>query len=221
MIPGADFDDETPPAGTPRADTLGSDAERGAPASGAALPQGGAGPGDHDRRALAEAAKQGDAAAWEAIYRGVYGRLRAYAARRVGADNAEDMVNETMTRAVAAVHRFEWGPAGFDGWLFGIARRVTADHLRRSERERRVLGRAPSVVHVDEPGDHLERGEEAEQVRRRFAQLSPSEREVLELRVVAGLSAEAVAVALGKRPGAVRMAQSRALANLRRLMDQP
>jgi RNA polymerase sigma-70 factor (ECF subfamily) len=35
------------------------------------------------------------------------------------------------------------------------------------------------------------------------------------LRVVAGLSVHEVAAALGKRPGAIRTAQSRALAKLR------
>jgi RNA polymerase sigma-70 factor, ECF subfamily len=39
---------------------------------------------------------------------------------------------------------------------------------------------------------------------------------VLELRVIAGLTPEQTAVVLGKRPGAVRTAQSRALARLRK-----
>ena len=177
--------------------------------------------GGEARQALAGAAKRGDPDAWEAIYRAVYPRLRAYAARRVGPGQAEDMVNETMTRAVGAINRFEWGPAGLDGWLFGIARRVTADHLRRLERERRAMGRSPVAVEGASPGEALEMGEEAALLRRRFGQLSPSDREVLELRVLGGLSAEQAATALGKRPGAVRMAQSRALASLRRLMEQP
>jgi len=57
-------------------------------------------------------------------------------------------------------------------------------------------------------------------VRRCFSLLSEKERELLELRVVAGLSAEQVAAVLKKRPGAVRSAQSRALAHLRTLMEQ-
>jgi len=38
--------------------------------------------------------------------------------------------------------------------------------------------------------------------------------------VIAGLSAEQVAALLSKRPGAVRSAQSRALARLRNFMEQ-
>ena len=172
-----------------------------------------------DQRALAAGAKHHDPTAWETIYRRVYPRLRAYVAGRVGRDHAEDLVNETMARAVSAIDRFECGPAGIDGWLFGIARRVTADHLRHNERERRAIGRIRPDLDEVAPGEALELSEEAALVRKQFALLPAAERELLELRVVAGLSSEQCADVLGKRPGAVRMAQSRALANLRRLMD--
>ena len=48
-----------------------------------------------------------------------------------------------------------------------------------------------------------------------FGQLGDDDRELLELRVHAGLSADEVGRLLGKRPGAVRMAQARALQRLR------
>lgn len=173
-----------------------------------------------DRRALAEAAQRHDPAAWEAIYRSIYPRLRAYVARRVGPADAEDLVNETMTRAVAGVDRFTWGPAGIDGWLFGIARRVTADHTRRAERERRAMLRISDADHQAPVEEGLELRDDADTVREAFEQLSPDERELLELRVIAGLSSDEVAAVLGKRPGAVRMAQSRALTNLRRRLGE-
>ncbi len=53
------------------------------------------------------------------------------------------------------------------------------------------------------------------EVRAAFDRLSPEDQEVLELRVVAGLSAAGVAQATGRAAGAVRMAQSRALSRLR------
>src|SRR5207248_9756458 len=57
-------------------------------------------------------------------------------------------------------------------------------------------------------------------VRAAFERLGPANQELLELRVMAGLSAEAVGQVLGKRPGAVRMAQNRALGRLRALMEE-
>jgi Sigma-70, region 4 len=54
-------------------------------------------------------------------------------------------------------------------------------------------------------------GEEAVSVRRAFARLTTEEQEALELRVIAGLSAQEVAAVQGRRSGAVRMAQHRAI----------
>lgn len=171
-----------------------------------------------DQRDLVQAARTGDADAWERLYRAVYPRLRAYAVRRAGAETAEDIVSETMTRAVAAIHRYQWQPVGFDAWVFGIARRVTADHHRQAARRPRPVGDGSEPFAV--PGEALELAEEHAQLHRLFERLSPAEQELLELRVVAGLNAEQTAAALGKRPGAVRMAQSRALAHLRALLER-
>jgi RNA polymerase sigma-70 factor (ECF subfamily) len=49
--------------------------------------------------------------------------------------------------------------------------------------------------------------------------LPSQQREILTLRVAVGLSAEETAVALGMTAGAVRVAQHRALAKLRRVIE--
>jgi RNA polymerase sigma-70 factor (ECF subfamily) len=129
-------------------------------------------------------------------------------------------VSETMVRAVAKIDRFTWTAGGFEAWLFGILRHVVLDAQRAAGRRAHV----PIVLdHAsDEPGplDHVLGDEEAAAVRAAFARLEPDEQELLELRVVSRLSAEEVASVIGKRPGAVRTAQSRALAKLRVLMEE-
>jgi RNA polymerase sigma-70 factor (ECF subfamily) len=50
--------------------------------------------------------------------------------------------------------------------------------------------------------------------------LPDRQREILVLRVVLGMSAEETAVAVGSTPGAVRVAQHRALARLRKALDE-
>ena len=166
-----------------------------------------------DLPALVARAKEHDSDAWEAIYRDVYPRLLAYARRRLPPDDARDAVSETMTRAVKAIERFEPKGYGFEGWLFGICRHVVADAHRAAGRAPR--GAPPEVADRREPDEDLIRDEEAVAVRAAFAKLSEGDRELLELRVVGGLSSEDAAAALGKRPGAVRMAQARALERLR------
>jgi len=152
---------------------------------------------------LVAAARTGDQDAWEELYRSLYRRLRAYIARRVTPTQVDEVMAETMARAVAGIEGFE-GPAGFDGWMFGLARRVVFEVNPRAETA---------------PGDRPEPAEEHAWVRGLFDRLSPAEQEVLELRAVAGLTATAAAGVLGKRPDAVRTSQSRALTKLRKLME--
>lgn len=172
-----------------------------------------------DLDGLVVRARKRDAAAWTEIYRSTYPRLFAYARRRLpSTDAADDAVSETMSRAVAGIHRYRGEGSGLVAWMYGILRHVVLD----TQKAGRGISRdtVPDVVDGSaEPIDHLTRDEDAERVRRAFATLSTGEQEILELRVVAGLRAEAVAHIVGRRSGAVRMAQNRALGKLRALLD--
>ena len=169
---------------------------------------------------LVARACRADRDAWEALYRRAYPRLLAYAMHRLDADGARDAVSETMARAVANIGRYRPvpGTGGFEGWLFGICRHVVLDAQRAAGR--RGYGPPPEAVNHSDPVEGLVSAEEAEAVRKAFALLPDDDRELLELRVVAGLSAEQTAAVLGRRPGAVRMAQSRALTRLRRFLAE-
>lgn len=171
-----------------------------------------------DQRQLADAARHGDQSAWERLYRNVYPRLYAYAAARAGTGVADDLVNETMARAVAAIERFKWNGGGFDAWLFGILRRVCLEHYRKNGNGR--AGWSDQWIDHTDPGEALEREAEHEELRRAFANLDDSDRDILTLRLISGLPADEVARAVGKSPGAVRTAQSRALASLRLLIGE-
>lgn len=173
-----------------------------------------------DQPALVERARGGDGAAWEALYRHSYPKLRAYAARRLDAESARDAVSEAMARAVGRIGRFTWEGGGFDAWLFGILRHVVIDAQRAASA--RAPDGDPEEVICGEPGplDHLLGAEASSAVRAAFERLGDFDQEVLELRVVAGLSSDEVAAVVGKRPGTVRMAQARALERLRALLEE-
>lgn len=175
-----------------------------------------------DPAALVARARAGDADAWDELYRAAYPKLLAYARRRLAVDEAREAVSEAMARAVARIDRFTWQGLGFDAWLFGILRHVVVDAHRARGRRTRLAAAAVSATVAEGPGplERLLHDEEAMAVRAAFERLSEAERELLELRVVGGLSAEEVAAVLGKRPGAVRTAQSRALERLRRLLQE-
>jgi RNA polymerase sigma-70 factor (ECF subfamily) len=171
-------------------------------------------------RELVEAARGGSETAWEALFRRSYPKLLAYAGRRLPTQElAKDAVGEIMIRAVANIDRLEFAGAGFDAWMYGIARHVVIDAQRTLWRE------GPDDIPEASdfrsgPGDRAVEREDVVEVRAAFNQLNRADQELLELRVVAGLSAEEVASVLGRRPGAVRMAQSRALARLRMKLQQ-
>lgn len=175
---------------------------------------------ERDVRALVARAATGDPAAWEMVYRRSYARLHAFARQRLISDHAaDDAVSETMLRAINRIETFTWRGAGFDAWLYGILRNV----LLESHRER---ARTLSMADPPEPqtsGGALEtlvRADDKAELLAAFARLSAEEQELLELRVVAGLSADGVAAILGRRAGAVRMAQSRAIHRLRVLYKE-
>jgi RNA polymerase sigma-70 factor, ECF subfamily len=178
------------------------------------LAHGGAPAGDLLHR-LVDQARQGDERAWEALFRRSYPRLLAYATRRLPTvEQAQEAVGETMTRAVAHIGRLREEGGGFDAWMYGILRHVVLDAQRFSARE--SPGLVPDTVDIRlEPVEWTLEREDAAEVRAAFDQLSAADQELLELRVVAGLSVDQVATALGRRPGAIRMAQSRALTRLR------
>lgn len=165
-------------------------------------------------RTLVERARESDPEAWEGLYVRSYPRLYGYARRRVLThEEADDAVSEAFTRAYAGIGRFRWRGGGFDAWMYGILRNVILEAQRR-RRSRSVswfelAGEEPSPI------EYVLANEEGAALRAAFARLGPEDREVLELRVLGGLNANEVAQVMRKRPGAVRMAQSRALARLR------
>jgi len=172
---------------------------------------------------LVRQARSGSVDAWEAIYLAARPRLFRFARLRlVSDDQAEDAVSETVARAIAGLERFPRDAAPM-GWLVGICRNVVFEVHRSGGRQRSLAervgqaGPGPPAATLDEG---LLATEESERLRRCFERLDDDARELLELRVVVGLDADSVAAVVGKRSGAVRMAQSRALARLRGCMEE-
>ena len=163
-------------------------------------------------------ARDFDPDAWEALYRRLHPGLHAYARRRLAAPMCDDAVSETFTRAMEAIGRFSRRSGSFDGWVFGILRNVVLESYRKAGRHDHEV---PDLASEEEdPLDRLVAGERAAEVRAAFEQLAPDDREVLELRVLGRLDAEAVGAVVGKRAGAVRMAQARALSRLGDLLGE-
>lgn len=177
---------------------------------------------DELRQQLAQA-RELDPDAWEAMFRRSYARLIAYADRRVGPDAADDIVSEAMTRAVATISDHPGTAAGVDGWLTALVRDVVRE-AGGSIAWPRPSPRPPVAGH--QPGDveprllELAQRDDGAVVRDAFSRLDPADRELLELRYLTGLDAAGVGEVLGQRSGAVRIAASRALHQLRAILAE-
>jgi RNA polymerase sigma factor (sigma-70 family) len=169
-----------------------------------------------------DAARDGQRWAWEAIYADlspvVLGYLRAQ-----GASEPSDLTGEVFFQVVRDLQRFEGGESQFRAWTFKIA------HNRLADQRRRVKARPVEVPAVDEI-EHTQVGGNVEdealsrigeqRVRRILASLTEAQRSVLLLRILGDLTAEQVATALGRTPGAVRALERRGVATLKRQLSK-
>lgn len=171
---------------------------------------------------LIAAARRGDPGALEALYETYVRQVTGYV-RGLGVDDLEDVVSEVFVSVVRGLHRFEGNESDFRRWLFTIAHRRAVDaHRTRSRRREQptdpqALPGAGGSWRADGPDEQADVGE----LTRLLDRLTPDQREVILLRIVADLSVADTAKVLGKQPGAVKTLQRRALASLRRLLVVP
>ena len=163
---------------------------------------------------LVERAKRGDKDAFGELYRVHHARVFRMARLHLGdlGDGAEDAVAETFVRAWAALPRYRETGAPFVAWLFGIARHVVLDELARGRRVT-PLEELPERTKGWTVDDLLTLAQAMEQ-------LPTAQRQVVELKYLAGMKNEEVASALGKSKGAINAMQWRALGTLRQLLEE-
>ncbi len=166
---------------------------------------------------LVEAAQQGDPEAFGALFDRFYGPVHRFVAARVGRpSDAEDLAQLVFVKALEALPRYEQRGVPFGGWLFRLARNVVIDHIR-TRREHATLDVAVERADLgDGPDELAQMRQEMDSVARAMRRLTPEQREAIELRFFAGLSAKEAAEAMGRQEGTVRGLQVRGLAALRR-----
>ena len=126
----------------------------------------------------------------------------------------EDLVQETYLRALRSLPQFR-GDAPVRLWLLSIARRTCADHVRRRQRQRRLLERL--TVEVASHGDGADAGEMSATVDL-LQRLDPDRREAFALTQLAGLSYEEAATVVECPIGTIRSRVARARDDLRALI---
>jgi RNA polymerase sigma-70 factor (ECF subfamily) len=121
----------------------------------------------------------------------------------------DDLVQETYLRALRSADQYR-GEAPVQAWLLAIARYVCADHVRRRQRQRRLVERitrlAPAATSTD---SHSTAG-----LHELIDGLHPDRREAFVLTQLVGLSYDEAAEVLGCPIGTIRSRVARARADL-------
>lgn len=161
-----------------------------------------------------------DPDALEAFYREHLPAVRSFVARRVDDPHtAADLTVDVFLAAVDSAGGFrpEHGSPG--GWLMGVARNVVAGHHRRLVRERRANARVSGRALLDEGSletiaERLDSQRDVRAVHRSLAELPATQRAVVELVAVDGLSLTDAAAVLGITAANARVRYHRARTRL-------
>lgn len=149
------------------------------------------------------------AGAYRALAPAVLGYLRG-----AGAADPDDLLGEVFLHVARDMGRFRGDDQDLRRWVFTIARHRLVDDRRR----RAARPRPADAVVPDAPAPEAPAPFDAELVAA-LAALTDEQREVVVLRFVADLSLSEVARITGRRVGAVKALQARALENLARAVS--
>ena len=175
-----------------------------------------------DLAVIVASAVSGNRAATERLLGYVRPLVIRYCRARVGRQersfaSADDVAQEVCLAVLTALGSYRDQGRPFLAFVYGIAAHKVADAHRAAARNRaEPVAEVPDEPELDAgPEQRAMRVETTSQMAELLKVLPAKQREILVLRVVVGLSAEETADAVGSTPGAVRVAQHRALARLR------
>ncbi len=150
-----------------------------------------------------------------------YCRARLRGSER-SSGSADDVAQEVCLAVLTALPGYRVQGKPFLAFVYGIAAHKVIDAHRAASRNRsEPVADVPDTTEVAHgPEQRALRSELSVEMGQLLDQLPDKQREIIVLRIVVGLSAEETAEAVGSTPGAVRVAQHRALARLRKSLPE-
>ncbi len=174
-------------------------------------------------REMVQRAQRLDQRALAWLYECYYPRVYSYLLLQLGdAQQAEDIASEAMLKMLEALPRYRFRGIPFSAWVFRIARNCLIDHHRRRKRRTEVsldtVAEAPAQD--PSPAARAEMSDRQARLQRALMRLTEEQRQVIILKFVEGLDNRAIARVLGRREGAIKSLQYRALQALKRIMQE-
>jgi RNA polymerase sigma factor (sigma-70 family) len=181
---------------------------------------------DEELRLLMREAQAGNSEAYATLLHLVSVRVRHMVrARRRGL--AEEHVEDLAQEVLMSVHlaRATYDPARpFGPWLAAIVRYRLADAARRYARQgAHEVSVADPTVTFAEPATNIQPGEGSEEaavLAEAIEQLSPGQRQAIELLKLEEMSLKEASAATGLSQGALKLATHRAMTALRRALQR-
>ncbi|MCC6493119.1 MAG: RNA polymerase sigma factor [Pirellulales bacterium] len=168
-------------------------------------------------RTLADRLARGEDSAFTELYDACADRLHGFAAARLGSrEAASDIVQAVFMRAVRSRRRFRKVESPV-AYLFQIARNEVARAVAKRQRRReQPLDDARSISsHIAAAND-----DDAEAVAAALGRLDARDRELVELKLYAGLTFREIAAATRQPPGTVATRYRRCLESLRGWLEK-
>lgn len=183
-----------------------------------------AGDEDVELADLVPSAVAGDRRALQRIISIIHPRVLRYARARIGGGRTptpEDVAQEICLAVATSIDRYTDTGKPFMAYVYGIAFNKVADAHRSLARDKLspVEDVPDTEVAATTPEDAALVAAGSNAVRALLDSLNEKARDIVILRVFVGLSAEETAEVVGSTPGAVRVAQHRALAKLRKQLE--
>lgn len=174
-----------------------------------------------DETVLVRKAKSGNAEAFGALYDAYVERVYRYIYFRVTDDQTtEDLTSQVFLKAWEHLDRYKPGGSPFIAWLYTIARNAVIDYYRTRKQTVPLEEVGALAVEEEALDDRMERQFDVYILRTGLQQLTEEQQQVLTLKFMAKLTTEEVARIMGKREGAIRALQMRALQTLAKYMEK-
>jgi RNA polymerase sigma-70 factor (TIGR02952 family) len=178
-------------------------------------------PGTVDVWTLVARAQDGDAEAFGLIYDRYVRLVFRSVYYRVGDRTvAEDLTSETFVRALRRIDTLHYQGRDVGAWLVTIAANLVRDHVKSSRYRLEVTTGDPAVVDrpTDGPEDAVVQRLVDEELLSCIRRLGGEQQECISLRFLQGLSVAETAEVMGKKEGAIKALQHRAVRRLARLL---
>ena len=167
---------------------------------------------------LVKQIQQGSGEAMSILYRRHQPAILRYVQARIyNWQQAQDLTGEVFLSMVAHLPQYRITGAPFTAWLFRIAHNTVVTHYQKESRASLL-----SISHADNssnpennPELHVTQEMEMDWVKHGLQQLDESQRDVIILRFLSGLSLQETAHALDKSVGAIKTLQYRGILALR------